>query len=118
MGNVEYFKTNRATKRIVQYRGKLVEIEGVDLRTLGAPNWLAKKTEQRQAEQAVQAEFRSKALLRAKAAMSSGDEQRRAQADLIGEEIAEDEDDDIGELTDDERSLIRTLRTIKAKSVS
>jgi len=114
----EIYGRNRSLKRIVQYRGKPVAIEGVDLRTLGAPNWLARKSEQRMAEQVVQAEFRAKALLRASAAMDPDeDRQRRAKAALIDEQL-EDEEDDIGELTDHERDLIRTLRQINAKQIS
>lgn len=118
MPNVEYSKTNRGVRRTVIVNGRSIQIEGADLRELGAPNWLARKVETRQAEQVEQEEFRAKARRRAEAAMSPDpDVQRRAKADLIAEEIAADSDDD-GPLDDDGRALIRALRQVKRQRLA
>jgi len=106
--NVEVYGTNRAHgRRVVQYRGQAVELEGIcDLRELGCPPAIARRVEERACEKQLRAEFRAKAQRRLEAAMS-GDLQARA--DVLGEEI----DDEELEPTEEEKSLLRALRAAK-----
>ena len=115
MTNNEFYDADHTPRRQVRYKGQIVEIAGRDLRGVGCPDWLARKVEKRQAETALQELFRQQAKRRLEAAMLDPDAQRRAKADMLGEEIDADE---IGELSEDERNLIRTLRQLKLKSVS
>ncbi len=114
--SVEIYGAERNTKRQVRYNGKLVEISGVDLRTIGAPEWLARRIERRQAAAAEQEQFRQRTRRKLEALMDPDpDARNRAKADAIAEEI---EADEIGELSEDERNLIRLLRKLKLAHVS
>ena len=109
---VEYSKRQRApNRRTVTFQGRSVVLDTLDLREIGAPEWLAKKVEQRQAKQITDAEFRAQARKRLAVAMS-GDEDamRRLRCERQAEEIA---DEDITDLDEDERNLVRAFRQLR-----
>jgi predicted nucleic acid-binding Zn-ribbon protein len=112
---IEFGGTDRRT---VVVGGRAFSADQINLRMLGCPNWLATKIETREASKAKEEQFRAKARKRLEAAMSDDEDvRRRARAEALAEEIAEDEDD-VDELNDDERCLIRALRQVKRQKLS